>query len=279
MTSTLAPTIPLRNGPEMPVLGLGTWPLRGTECATAVRTAIGAGYRLIDTAENYQNEDGVRQGVRESGIDRAELFLTTKLNRRWHGVDGVRQACEASCERLGVDYLDLMLIHWPNPQQDRYVEAVLGLQQLLGQGRLRAIGVSNFKPAHLQRVIDETGVLVDVNQIQLSPYTTRDEARALHAKHGIVTESWGALGGEDDDLRSDSLITEIAERHQRSTSQTVLRWHHQLGLVTVPKSANPGRIAENLDIFDFSLTDDEMSAISSLDYGEAHATDSDSFGH
>ena len=276
---TLAPTVSLHNLAGMPVLGLGTWPMRGTECANAVRSALEVGYRLIDTAENYHNEDGVGQGIAQSGIDRAEIFITTKLNRRWHSVEGVRQAFEASCRRLGVDYLDLLLIHWPNPQQDRYVDAVRGLQQLLEEGRLRAIGVSNFKPAHLQRVIDETGVVVDVNQIQLSPYTTRDEARAFHAQHGVVTESWAPIGGTDDDLRADPVIVEVAERHQKSTTQTVLRWHYQLGLVTVPKSANPQRIAENLDIFDFFLTDEEMAAISSLDRGEAHAADSDAFGH
>jgi 2,5-diketo-D-gluconate reductase A len=156
---------------------------------------------------------------------------------------------------------------------------VLGLERMLEHGHVRAIGTSNFKPAHLQRVIDQTGIVVDVNQIQLSPYTTRDASRAFDAEHGIVTESWSPIGGQSDDLRSDPVITEIAERHGKSPTQAVLRWHIQLGLVTVPKSGNPARIAENIDIFDFALTDDEMAAISALDRGESEASDSDTFGH
>jgi 2,5-diketo-D-gluconate reductase A len=279
MPNTAAPTLKLINGAEMPVLGLGTWPLRGAECATAVRTAIESGYRLIDTAENYRNEEGVGQGIRDSGVDREEIFVTTKFNREWHSIEGVREAFEASRARLGLDYIDLLLIHWPNPDLDRYVDAVLGLERLLEHGKLRAIGTSNFKPAHLYRVIDETGIIVDVNQIQLSPYTTRDASRAFAAEHGITTESWSPIGGQSDDLRSDPVIAEIAERHGKSPTQTVLRWHIQLGLVTVPKSGNPGRIAENIDIFDFSLTDEEMAAISALDKGESFADDSDTFGH
>lgn len=279
MSAGLAPTVTLRNGVEMPVLGLGTWPLRGAECAAAVRTAIEAGYRLVDTAENYRNEDGVGQGIRDAGLDRSEVFITTKFNREWHSIEGVREAFEASRARLGVDYIDLLLIHWPNPDQDRYVDAVLGLERLLERGSLRAIGTSNFKPAHLQRVIDETGIVPDVNQIQLSPYTTRDAPRAFDAEHGITTESWSPIGGQSDDLRSDPVIAEIAVRHGKTPTQVVLRWHIQLGLVTVPKSGNPGRIAENLAVFDFSLTDDEVADISGLDQGEARADDSDTFGH
>jgi len=279
MKDALAPTVKLSSGAEMPVLGLGTWPMRGAECATAVRTAIESGYRLIDTAENYRNEDAVGQGIRDSGIDRAEVFITTKFNREWHSIEGVREAFEASRERLGVDYIDLLLIHWPNPDLDRYVDAVLGMERLLEHGKLRALGTSNFKPAHLQRVIDETGIYPDVNQIQLSPYTTRDASRAFDTEHGIVTESWSPIGGSADDLRSDPALAEIAARHGKSVTQTVLRWHIQLGLVTVPKSANPGRMAENLDIFDFSLTDAEMATISALDKGESQADDSDTFGH
>lgn len=279
MSEALAPTVTLRNGAEMPVLGLGTWPLLGKECATAVRTAIESGYRLVDTAENYRNEDGVGQGIRDSGLDRAEVFVTTKFNREWHSIEGVREAYLASLDRLGLDYLDLLLIHWPNPDLDRYVDAVLGLERLLEHGHVKAIGVSNFKPKHLQRVIDETGIVVDVNQIQLSPYTTRDESLAFDREQGIVTESWSPIGGQGDDLRSDPVITEIADRHGRSTTQTVLRWHIQQGLVTVPKSSNPGRMAENIAVFDFELTEEEMATISGLDKGESQAADSDTFGH
>jgi 2,5-diketo-D-gluconate reductase A len=277
--SALAPTLPLRTGAEIPVLGLGTSPLVGGESVRQVRTALEAGYRLIDTAENYRNEDAVGQAIRESGIDRSEIFITTKFNRRWHSVDGVRQAYEASLKRLGIDYIDLMLVHWPNPDQDRYVEAVQGLQAILDNGGLRAIGTSNFKPAHLQRVQEETGIIPNVNQIQLSPYSTRSESREYHTAHDIVTESWSPLGASSDKLRSDSLIISIADDHDKSATQVVLRWHVQLGLIVIPRSSHAGRIAENIDIFDFELTEEEMSKISSLDRGESVVTDSDVSGH
>ena len=277
--SGLAPTLPLRNGAEIPVLGLGTSPLQGAQSAAQVQTALEAGYRLIDTAENYRNEDAVGQAVRNSGIDRSEVFITTKFNRRWHSVDGVRQAYEASLKRLGVDYIDLMLVHWPNPDQDRYVDALRGLEAVLKDTGLRAIGTSNFKPAHLQRVLDETGITPDVNQIQLSPYSTRSASREYHAAHGIVTESWSPLGASSDELRNNPVITGIAKEHGKSPTQVVLRWHIQLDLVTIPRSSNPGRIAENIDIFDFELNEQEMSTISGLDRGESVVTDSDVFGH
>jgi 2,5-diketo-D-gluconate reductase A len=274
-----APTISLRNGADIPVLGIGTSPLRGDDSVRQIRAAIEAGYRLIDTAENYGNEEAVGEGLRTSGIDRDEIFLTTKFNRRWHSVDGVRQAYDASRKRLGVDYLDLLLVHWPNPDQDRYVEAVQGLQALLESGDLRAIGVSNYKPKHLQRVLDETGIIPDVNQIQLSPYSTRDDCRAYHAEHGIVTESWSPLGASSDELRNDPTIVRIAAVHDKSPTQVVLRWHIQLGLVVIPRSSNPGRIAENIDVFDFDLSSEEMTTITGLNRGDAEVTDSDVFGH
>ena len=277
--TALAPTLPLRHGAEIPVLGLGTSPLVGADSVRQVRTALESGYRLIDTAENYHNEDAVGQAIRDIGLNRNEIYITTKFNRRWHDVDGVRQAYEASLRRLGVDYIDLMLVHWPNPDQDRYVEAVQGLQALLDSGGLRAIGTSNFKPAHLQRVLDETGITPDVNQIQLSPYSTRNESREYHAAHDIVTEAYSPLGASSSDLRGDPVITGIAKDHGKSPTQVVLRWHVQLGLVAIPRSSNPGRIAENIDIFDFGLTEQEMSKISALDRGESVATDSDVFGH
>jgi 2,5-diketo-D-gluconate reductase A len=276
---SVTPTLPLLHGAQIPVIGLGTWPLRGAESAAQVRTAIEAGYRLVDTAENYGNEDGVGQGIRDSGVDRSEIFITTKLNRKWHSVDGVREAYEASLKRLGVDYLDLLLVHWPNPDQDRYVEALRGLDALLADGRLRAIGTSNFKPAHLQRVLDETGIVPDVNQIQLSPYNTRNATRAYDTTHQIVTESWSPIGASDGGLREDPSIAKIAEAHGKSVTQVVLRWHLQLGLVAIPKSANPGRLAENIDVFDFELSEEELATISGLDRGEADVADSDVFGH
>jgi 2,5-diketo-D-gluconate reductase A len=275
----LAPTRPLRNGARIPVVGLGTSPLEGDECFRQVLAALEAGYRLIDTAENYNNEDAVGEAIRASGIDRSEIFITTKFNRRWHSVDGVRDAFEASLLRLGVDYIDLMLVHWPNPDQDRYVDAVRGLQAVVESGGLRALGTSNFKPAHLQRVLEETGITPEVNQIQLSPYATRRESREYHEAHDIVTESWSPLGASAAELRNDPEVARIAAAHGRSPSQAVLRWHLQLGLVTIPRSSNPGRLAENLHIFDFELSDEEMGRISALDRGDAGVLDSDSFGH
>lgn len=261
------------------MLGIGTWPLRGADSAAQVRTAIEVGYRLIDTAEDYHNEDAVGQGVRDSGIDRAQIFLTTKFDRQWHSVGGVRQAFDASRKRLGVDYIDLLLPHWPNPHHGRYVEAVLGVQALLEAGDVRAIGVSNFTPTHLQRVLDETGVVPDLNQIQLSPYSIREGSRAYHARLGIVTESWSPLGGPREALRFDPVITGIATTHGKSVSQVVLRWHLQLGLVVIPRSADPRRMAENLDIFNFELTSAEMALISGLDRGEAGIVDPEHYGH
>jgi 2,5-diketo-D-gluconate reductase A len=264
----------------MPAVGFGTSPLRGAEATIAVRTALDVGYRLIDTAENYENEEAVGQGIRDSGVDRTELFITTKFDRRWHSVLGARQACEASVRRLGVDYIDLLLVHWPNPDQDRYVDALRGLAELLQDGTLRAIGTSNFKPAHLQRVLLETGIVPDVNQIQLSPYTPRTRSRAYHAEHGILTESWSPIGnGRYSELRQHPLITAIAARYDKSVTQTILRWHVQQGLVPIPRSRDAGRIAENFMIFDFSLSDAEMAAINSLDRGEGMAMDSDFYGH
>jgi 2,5-diketo-D-gluconate reductase A len=279
MPTSVAPTVQLIHKAEMPVLGFGTSPLRGAEAATAVRTAIETGYRLLDTAENYQNEDGVGRGIRDSGIDRAELFVTSKFNRHWHSVAGVQSAYEASLDRLGLDYLDLLLVHWPNPDQDRYVDAVNGLGALLDAGAVRAIGTSNFKPAHLQRVLDQTGIVPDVNQIQLSPYATRNESRAFHEQHHIVTESWSPIGSGSSELRSDPTITEIAGRYGKSATQVILRWHIQLGLIPIPRSGNPGRIAENFDIFDFSLEASDIDAISALDRGDLDVTDADVFGH
>lgn len=271
------PTITLAHGAEIPAIGLGTWPLLGAEGATAVRTAIEAGYRLIDTAENYRNEEAVGQGVRDSGIPREEIFLTTKFNRQWHSIDGARQAAEASLQRLGVEYLDLLLIHWPNPDQGTYVQAFEGLLKLLDAGVVRAIGTSNFKPAHLQKLIDATGTVPDVNQINLNPYAARKASVAFHAEHGIVTESWSPI--KPAEMLADPVTAGIAEAHDRSAAQVVLRWNVQHGYLPIPKSANPQRQRENLAIFDFDLTASEVAAIDSLDQGEANTPDSDRTGH
>lgn len=277
--TTTAPTVALSGGATMPRLGLGTWPMDDDESERMVAEAVEAGYRLFDTAENYRNERGVGRGVKASGAAREDLFVTTKFNKRWHGVAEAAEACERSLDLMGLDYLDLLLIHWPNPDQDRYVDAWKGMIRLREQGRVKAIGTSNFKPSHLDRLIAETGVAPEVNQIQLSPLTTRDEARAYHAEHGIVTESWSPLGGDGVEALREPVVAELAERYGRTPGQVVLRWHMELGLVTVPKSSNPERLRGNLDVFDFSMADEDVASLSALDRGEAAAADSDKFGH
>lgn len=273
-----APTLALRSGGAMPQIALGTWPMVGDECARAVRSAIEVGYRHFDTAENYENEDAAGQGLRESGLDRGEAFVTTKFNRQWHGeaAAGLR----GNLDRLGLDYADLVLIHWPNPDQDLYVKAWETLIELQQQGLARAIGTSNFKPAHIDRLIAETGVTPEVNQLELHPYYDRAAERAYHAEKGIITEGWSPLG-RDNGLREEALVTELAQKHGKSPGQVLLRWAIEIGAATAPKSGNPKRQAENLDIFDFQLTANEVEALSGLQAGPQAdpMMDSDTFGH
>lgn len=272
-------TVDLASGTRMPALGLGTWPMGDDDTERAVLDAARAGYRLFDTAENYHNERGVGRGLRGCGVPREELFVTTKFNRAWHGEELVRSYLEASMKRLQVEYVDLLLIHWPNPSYDRYVQAWRGLIQLRDEGLVRAIGVSNFKPAHLERLREETGVLPEVNQVQLHPYVTRPEERAYHFQHGIVTESWGPLGRGDARLLQEPVITTLAEQYGKTPAQIVLRWHLELGLVPIPKTSSPERMRENLEVFDFALARDEVAAISALDDGSVMGVDSDVSGH
>jgi 2,5-diketo-D-gluconate reductase A len=277
MEQMTAPTVQLANGVAMPALGLGTSPMSDAETERAVEAAIRAGYRLIDTAENYRNEGGVGRGIRASGVDRDEIFVTTKFNKQWHGEAEARQALSNSAERLGLERIDLFLIHWPNPQQDRYVDAWRGMIGLLEEGKVRSIGVSNFKPAHLDRLLDETGVAPHVNQIQLDPRHSRSEERRYHVAHGIVTESWSPLGAGND-LLAESTIVELARQHGRTPAQIVLRWHVQLGLIPIPKTSKPSRMRENLDVFDFELSDDDLDELARLD-GRDGVMDSDRIGH
>lgn len=277
MKNLTAPTLSLAAGIAMPQLGLGTWPMDDAEAARVVAQALRLDYRLIDTAENYRNEQGVGEGIRNAGIDRSEIFVTSKFNRRWHSVAGARQACEASLQRLGLDYLDLLLIHWPNPDQDRYVEAFEGLVRLREAGLVRAIGTSNFKPAHLERLF-AAGFVPQVNQIQLDPYHRRDDLVAIHRARGIVTETWSPIG-RGSAMLADPAIVAAAERHGRTPAQVVLRWHVQQGFVPAPKSSNPQRLAENLAVFDFALDADEMAALDCLDRPDPGMFDADHFGH
>ncbi|MBX3682975.1 MAG: aldo/keto reductase [Thauera sp.] len=277
MKITPAPLLTLSNGVEMPRLGLGTWPMNDSEAAETVALALDMGYRLIDTAENYENERGVGEGIRRAGVARGELFVTTKFNRKWHSVEGARQACEASLERLGLDYIDLFLVHWPNPDQGRYVEAFEGLVKLQEAGLVRAIGTSNFKPAHLQQLFD-CGLCPQVNQIHLDPWHARSDHIEVHEARGIVTESWSPLGRANAML-ADPAILDVARRHGRTPAQVILRWHTQLGYVPIPKSSNPKRLAENLDVFGFELSAEELAAIGALDRPDPEMLDSDVFGH
>lgn len=278
MSTGIAPTIALTHGALMPRLGLGTYPLKGDVAAATIADALDAGYRLVDTAFAYGNEDGVGRGIKASSVPREDVFVTTKFNRQSHSVAGAHRAFADSARILGVDYIDLMLIHWPNPSYDHYVDAWRGLIELLEAGDVRAIGLSNFKPAHIDRLLAETGIVPDVNQIQLNPSVTRDRPRAYHAEHGIVTESYSPLGPGTRLLR-EPVITGLAERYGRTAGQIVLRWHMELGLVAIPKSGDPGRIRANIDIFDFALSPEDAIAISALDKGESAATDSDTTGH
>lgn len=268
----------LANGVAMPALGLGTWPMNDREAQKLIPAAVEAGYRLFDTAENYRNESGVGQGIRDVGVAREELFVTTKFNGNWHGYQEAQQAFANSAERLGLEYIDLLLIHWPLPAQDRYVDAWRGMIELLEAGKVRAIGVSNFKPSHIERLIAETGVAPHVNQVQLNPRVARPAEREYHARHGIVTESWAPLARANDLLREDAVLT-AATRHAKSPAQVVLRWHVQAGAVPIPKTSNPQRLVENLDVFDFELAAEEMEALSRLDRNGDGAVDSDRTGH
>ena len=276
MTPALAPTLTLSNGVRMPQIGLGTWPMNDAQAAVAVAQAIRLGFRLIDTAENYRNEEGVGEGLRRSGVARDALFVTTKFNREWHSLAGPRAACEASLKRLDLDHVDLLLIHWPNPDQDRYVEAFEGLKRVLDAGLTRAIGVSNFKPAHLQRLFN-AGFTPPVNQIQLDPNPRRDDLVALHRARGIVTEAWSPIdrGGE---LMSAPVVLDIAQRLHRTPAQIVLRWHVQNGFAPIPKSSDVARQAANLDIFGFALDEADIAALDALPQRPIQL-DADSFGH
>jgi 2,5-diketo-D-gluconate reductase A len=231
-----------------------------------VLRAFEAGYRHVDTAQMYRNEREVGEAVAASGLPRDELFVTTKLNNAFHARDDALAAFDRSLEELGLERVDLFLIHWPLPAQDRYVEAWAALEEIYASGRARAIGVSNFQPHHLRRVLAEGTVVPAVNQVEVHPYLAQDELRAFDAEHGIVTEAWSPLGRGS--VLADPVIGEVARRHGRTPAQVVLRWHLQRGDVVFPKSATPERIVENAQLFDFELPTEDMAEISALDRGE-----------
>ena len=260
------PTYDLNDGTTIPAIGFGTYPLRGDDGTEAIRTAIEAGYRLVDTAVNYENEREVGEAIRRSGVPRDELVVASKIPGRHHAYDDAIASVRGSLERLGLERTDLHLIHWPNPSQDTYVEAWRALVQLKEDGLVRSIGVSNFTEEHLERIIDDTGVVPAVNQVELHPRFPQEHMRAVHERLGIRTEAWSPMGKRRAPLEEDAVRT-AADGHGVSPGQVILRWHVQLGSLPIPKSADPVRQAQNLDVFGFELSEDEVAAISGL--GEA----------
>lgn len=257
------PTITLNDGNVIPQLGLGVWQVPADETAACCLVALRAGYRSIDTAEGYANEEGVGRAVRESGLPRSEIFITSKLRNGAHARDAALKAFDETMRKLNVDTLDLFLIHWPLPGQGRYVEAWKTLVELRDQGRIRSIGVSNFNIDHLERVIGETGVTPAVNQIELHPRFQQRDKRAFHRDHNIAIESWSPLGSGR--LIGDPTIAAIAKKHGRSAAQVMIRWHLDQSLIVIPKSITPARIRENFAVFDFALDDADRRAIDAMD--------------
>ncbi|MFB7273331.1 aldo/keto reductase [Streptomyces sp. NPDC056244] len=263
---TKVPTLTLNNGIEMPQLGFGVWQVPDAEAVKAVATALEAGYRSIDTAAIYGNEEGTGQAIAASGTPREELFVTTKLWNGDQGYDSTLRAFDTSLAKLGLDYVDLYLIHWPKPAADTYVDTYKAFEKILADGRAKAIGVSNFLPEHLERLIGETSVVPAVNQIELHPQLAQTESRAFHARHSIVTEAWSPLG-QGKGLLEVPTVVAVARKHDRTPAQVVLRWHLQLGHVVIPKSVTPSRIQENIEVFDFELDADDLAAFAALDEG------------
>jgi len=267
------PQVLLDNGVKVPQLGFGVFRVADDATERAVLTAIECGYRSIDTAALYGNESGVGPAVTACGLPREELFVTTKLWNDDQGYDSAVRAFEASLHRLGLDYVDLYLIHWPKPARDRYVETWRAFEKLYADDRVRAIGVSNFQIAHLQRLLGETHIAPAVNQVELHPQLQQEPLRRFHAETHIATEAWGPLG--QGTALADPVIAELAASHGRTPAQVVLRWHLQLGNVVIPKSTTPARIRENITVFDFALTDADMAAIRALDAGIRGGPDPD----
>ncbi|MFF9473634.1 aldo/keto reductase [Streptomyces roseolus] len=259
------PTVKLNNGVEIPQLGFGVFQVADEATTAAVTAALDAGYRSVDTAAVYGNEAGVGRALAASGIPREELFVTTKLWNADQGYDATLRAFDASLAKLGLDHVDLYLIHWPTPARDLYRDSWRALERLAEEGRVRAAGVSNFQPEHLRRLLEDATLTPVVNQIELHPALQQSELRAFHGEHGIATEAWSPLA--QGAVLDDPAITAIAAAHGKSPAQVVIRWHLQLGNVVIPKSVTPARIRANLDVFDFVLTDAEMTAIAGLDRG------------
>jgi len=262
-SETDVPQLSMNTGAEIAQLGFGVFQVPPEDTAETVRIALSDGYRSVDTAAMYENEEGVGQAIAGSDVPRDEVFVTTKLGNDDHGRDGALKALDASLGRLGLDHVDLYLIHWPIPSEDRYVETWKALEEAHADGRAKAIGVSNFHREHLQRLLDEADVVPAVNQIELHPRLQQSELRDFHSEHGILTEAWSPLA--QGELFEDPSLTEIADTHDRTPAQLILRWHLQLGNVVIPKSVTPERIESNIDVVDFELTGEQMEQIAGLD--------------
>lgn len=267
MTHTPAPVLTMNDGRDIPQLGLGVYKVPDAEAARVVEVALDAGYRHIDTATLYNNERGVGDGVRASGVPRGEIFVTTKVWDDDHGFDKTRRAFDTSLELLGFDYVDLYLIHWPVPSRDLFVETWRALEAIKADGRALSIGVSNFAPHHIDRLLAETGnaIAPAINQVELHPWLPQREVRDYDASHGILTEAWSPLARGR--LIGDRVLDSIAAKHDRSAAQVVIRWHLQLGNVVIPKSVTASRIVENFDVFDFELDAADLAAIAGLESG------------
>lgn len=262
----LTPALALNDGHSIPQLGFGVWQVPDDITATVVGEALAAGYRSIDTAAVYENEAGVGTALKNSPVPREQLFITTKLWNSRQGFDQTLKSFDKSLSRLGLDYLDLFLIHWPKPSQDLYVESWRAFIELQRQGRIKSIGVSNFNIEHLQRIIDASGVVPAINQVELHPRFQQRKLREFHQQHGIKTESWSPLG--QGQLLTDATIKSIAQKHGRSSAQIIVRWHLDSGLIVIPKSVTPARIRENFNVFDFRLDADDMNKLAALDSAE-----------
>ncbi|MBU8822680.1 aldo/keto reductase [Mycolicibacterium goodii] len=271
----MSPRVTLNDGNSIPQVGLGVWQTPAEDTERAVAAALEAGYRHIDTAAAYRNETETGRAIATSGVPRDDIFLVTKLWNSDQGYDATLAAFDASVERLGVDYLDLYLIHWPVPANNNFVDTFKAFAHLRDQGRIRSIGVSNFEPEHLNTLIDATGIVPAVNQIELHPLLPQHQLRQVHAELGIATEAWSPLG--QGSLLADPVITGIAEQHGKTPAQVLIRWHIQLGNIVIPKSVNPERIASNFDVFDFELSEQDMTSIASLETGKRLGPDPRTF--
>lgn len=268
----------LNDGHRLPAIGFGTYPLRGPSGVESMASALRQGYRLLDSAVNYENEEEVGEALRRSGVPREEVVVTSKLPGRHHAYADARTCVHESLQRMGLDHLDLYLIHWPNPRVGKFVEAWQALVDLQADGVLRSIGVSNFLPEHLDRIVQATGVTPAVNQVELHPYFPQEEQRDANARHGIITQAWSPLGRARE-VVADPVITGIAEAHDRTPVQVVLRWEVQLGVVPLPKAASAQRQAENLAVFDFELDAAQVAAITALGRPDGRLFDADPATH